>query len=143
MIAFRLLIQQFEIEREVLDAAFSEFHVRKTDALRNSRRVAARHFEHLIGHVDAHDLPFGTDNLSSDETDFSRAAAKIENDLAFAQITRRITATVIALDHFWRNDLEIFGVVFDRTAKFVRAFFCADGISLPDDGFSTLRLNHF
>ena len=138
-LSFQLSIQQFQIERQILDPAFAEFHVGVTDAFSDNRRVAACDLEHFVGHIDADHFPLWADNLCGDETDFSRAAAQIENRFAFAQITRWIAATVIALDYFLRNNVEIFGLVFDWTTKFIGAFSCADSISLPDDGFSTVE----
>src|SRR6266498_197555 len=54
-----------------------------------------------------------------------------------------MTATVIALDYFLRNDFEIFGLVIDRTTKFARAFLCSRRVTLADNGFSTMSVDHF
>ena len=126
-----------------MNTAFAKFHVRKTDPLRDDRRISARHLEHFIGHIDADHFAFEPDDLRGDKADFSRAAAQIEDDFAFAQITRRVAAPVITLDHFLRNHLEVFGVIMDRTAKFLRSFCCSRRVTLADDGFSALRLKHF
>ena len=79
--------------------------------------------QHFIRHIDADDFALRPDNLRGDETNFSRAAAEIEDGLAFAQILARIAATVIALDYFLRNGLEIFRFVIDGTTKFVGGAF--------------------
>jgi hypothetical protein len=138
----QLSIQQFQIESQILDPVFAEFHVGVTDPFGDNRRVAACDLEHFVGHIDPDHFPLWADNLRGDETDFSRAAAQIENRFAFTQITRWIAATVIALDYFLRNNFEIFGLVFSWTTKIIGAFSCTDSISLPDDGFSTLRIDH-
>src|SRR5206468_3965837 len=129
-IAFQLSIQQFQIEPQILDTAFAKFHVRVAEAFGDDRRIAPRDLQHLVGHIDANDFTVRPDDLCGDETDFSRAAAQIEDRFAFTQVTRGIATAVIALDHFSWNDLEIFRVVIYRTTQFVRAFFCARGITL-------------
>ena len=50
---------------------------------------------------------------------------EIEHRLAFAEILARIAAAVIAIDHFLRNDLEVFGIVIDRTTKLRLGVLCA------------------
>src|SRR5206468_4506790 len=101
----------------------------------NDWRIAAGDLKHFVGHIHANDSAFWPNDLPSNETNLSRAAAKIENRFAFAQMTRRITAAVIALDYFLGDDFKIIGAVFDRTAKFVRAFLCSRRVTLADDGF--------
>ena len=102
---FQFRVELFEIERQILDAAFAELDVRVTDPLRHDRRVPARDLQHFVGHVDADDLSVRPDDLRGDETDFSGPAAEIEHGLALAQIFARIAAAVVAFDHFLRDDL--------------------------------------
>ena len=110
-------IQQLEIERQILDAAFAKLDVGIADAFGDNWRVAPRDREHFVGHIHADDFAVRADDLRGDETDFAGAAAQIDNHFAFAQITRRIAATVIAFDHFLLNDLEVIQIVIDRTTK--------------------------
>jgi hypothetical protein len=98
--------------------------------------------EHFVRHIDTYHLASRPNNLSSDETDFSRAAAQIENRFAFAQLRRRVTTAVIALDYFLRNDLQIFRFVIDGTTKFVRPLLCSCRVPLTDNGFFAVGFNH-
>src|SRR6266540_484236 len=141
-IAFQLSIKQFQIERQILDTAFTKFYVRVGEAFGNDRRVASRHLQHFVRHINANHFPVWPDDLRSDKTDFSRATAEIENRFAFAQITRRIAAAVIALDHFLWNDAEICRLIINRTTKFLRALFCSRRITLADDAFLASTFDH-
>ena len=83
-------------------------------------------------------LPCGPTTCAAMKQIFPGPAAEIEHGLALAQILARIATTVIALDHFLRNRGEILRFVFDRTTKFVRAYFRSGRITLTDDGFRAL-----
>ena len=96
-------------------------------------------FQHLVRHVDPDHLSVGPNDLRGDETNLSGAAAEIEHRLALAQILARIAATVIALDHFLRNDFEILADCSRPDNKALsRANFRSRGITLTDDGFRAL-----
>ena len=84
-------------------------------------------------------FPSGADDLRGDEANLSCAAPEIEHRLACSQILARIAAAVIALDHFLRNDFEIFGIVIDRTTKFRFGGFGSGGVTFPDGGFGVDR----
>ena len=88
-------------------------------------------------------LPFGANDLSRDKANLSRPTAKIENHFAFAQITGRIAAAVIALDDFRRNYAQVCGVIFNGATEIVCAFFCSRRVTLADDGFGALWFNHW
>ena len=45
------------------------------------------------------------------------SAAEIEHGFARFEVFTRVAAAVVALDHLRRDDLEISGVIVDRTAK--------------------------
>src|SRR6516225_1762673 len=141
-VLLQLSIHQFEIERQVLNAAFVKFHVGVTDALGHDERITPRDFQHFICHIDADHFSFRSDNLSGDETDFARAAAEVENRLAFVHMTGGIATTIIALDHFSWNYFEIFRVVLYCTTEFVCAFFCSRRITLAYDGLFAPSFNH-
>ncbi len=83
-IAFQLSIKQFQIERQILDTAFTKFYVRVAEAFGNDRRVASRHLQHFVRHINADHFAVWPDDLRGDKTDFSGAAAQIENCFAFA-----------------------------------------------------------
>ena len=116
-IGLQVCVQFFQIERQVLDAALAELHVLKADGLADDGRVFARHGEHVVVHVHADDAARRPNDLRGDETNFSRAAAEVEHRLARLEIFRGITAAVIAVNDFLRDDLEILAVVFDGAAK--------------------------
>ena len=135
-------IQQFKIECQILDTAFAKLHVRVAEAFGDDRRVASRHLQHFVRHIDPNHFPVWPDNLRGKKTDFSGAAAQIENRFAVAEITRRVAATVIALDHFLWNDVEICRFIINRTTKFLRTLFCSSRVSLADDGFLASSFDH-
>jgi len=72
----QIAVEQFEVQREVLDAAFAEFDVRVTQLFRDDRRVPPRHREHFIRHVHADDAALRADGLGGDEANFSGATAR-------------------------------------------------------------------
>ena len=110
-------IEFFQIEREVLNTALAKLDVGVTDFFRDHRRIASRHPEHLVCHIDADHFAARSDDLRRDEADLPGAAAEIENGFALAYVFARIAAAVIPLDHFLRNDFEVFAVVVDRATK--------------------------
>src|SRR5262249_580461 len=131
-----------EIERQILNAAFAEFDVRTADAFGHDRCVAPRDLQHFVRHIDANYFSFRTHNLRGNEANFSGSTADIENYFAFVQITRRIAASIIELDHFARNDFEILGLIIDRTTKFLRSFLRSGRVALTNNSFPTSRFDH-
>jgi len=71
--SFQLGVEQIDAQRQVLDPAFAKVDVRITDPLGDDRRVPARDFQHLVGHVDADHFASRADDLGGDETNFSGA----------------------------------------------------------------------
>jgi hypothetical protein len=52
--------------------------------------VPARDLEHGLVHVDADDAPARPHDLGRDVADLARAAAEVEDDLARAEVARRV-----------------------------------------------------
>lgn len=114
-IGFEFAVEEFEIEREVLDTAFAELDIGIADALGDDGGVAACDFEHGIGHINADDFSFGADDLRSDETNLTGAASEIENCFPGFYILTGVAAAIIFFDNFFWNNFEIFRVVVYRT----------------------------
>ena len=108
---------------------FLEFDVRPSDPIGNRLSMAVGQFEHVVVHVDADDATMRSDDLGSDVADFSAAASEVENGLSRFDPFRRITTSVIALDQFRRQYVEIFVLVIDRTAQRYFRFSRSIGVS--------------
>ena len=132
---FQFSVEFFQIEREILDAAFAKLDVGIADALRDDGRVAACDFEHVVGHIHADNAPLRADHLRGDEANFPRAAAEIEHGLAFADIGARVAAAVVALNDFLRNDFEPARIVLHRAAERGFAALRTGGVAVFDGGF--------
>lgn len=128
-------VEDFQIEREVLDAAFAELDVGVADVSRDDGRVAAGDFQHVIGHVHADDFAGGADDLGGDEADFSCAGAEVEHGFAGPQVLGGIAAAVVFLNDFGGDGLEELRIVLHRAAERGLGFGGGGGVALAGGGF--------
>jgi hypothetical protein len=108
----------------------------ESNRLTDGSLVLARDGEHVVVHIDTDDAAGGPDDLRGDETDFSGAAAEVEDGFAGAEITGWIAAAVIALDYFGRDDFQVLTVVFDRTTEGFDARLCRIAVAITDGAFN-------
>ena len=76
-----------------------------------------RKLKHFIGHIDTDDSPFWAHNLGGDKANFATTGSKVEHRFAFFDVARGVTASIVAVEHFLRNDFQEFRVVINGAAK--------------------------
>ena len=108
---------------QILDAGAFEGDIVPSHTLGHRLAVGFSQIEHGRIEIHADDPALRSHNLRNDVTDLAAAAAQVEHSFALAYEARRIAAAVIAVEDFLGDDLEIFAVVFHRTAQGVLAGF--------------------
>src|SRR5204863_2456983 len=102
---------------QILNAAFAEFNIVKSDRLADHRRVLPGQRQHVVIHVHADDAPRRPHNLRGDKTNLPGSAADIQNGFSMLEMFGRVAAAIVVVDDFLWNDLQKLTIVFDGTTK--------------------------
>src|SRR5260370_5631524 len=98
--------------------------------------------QHLIVRIDADNLALRANNLRGDVADLAGARTQIEDDIAFADKCRRVSASIVALFDFIRYDAEVLLVILDRTTKARLATMSRPAVSFVDGVFHINGCTH-
>jgi hypothetical protein len=77
-----ILFNSVDVQREILDVAFTKADAIAAEFLRHLILVLACQIEHFISHVDANHLAFRADELCRHVTDLASTAAEVEHSVA-------------------------------------------------------------
>ena len=118
-------VEEFVVEPQVLNARLAEFHVRVTQPAGDFGLIAASELEHLVIEIHADHAALAPNALRENKAGLPAAAAEIHNRVARHRGAGGIATAVVALDDFFGNGLEEFGVIIHRRAeaglRFVRS----------------------
>jgi hypothetical protein len=99
------LINKLKVCSQILNLAVIELDVMIAKSVADGLLILSRKLQHWGIKVHADHFAFSPDDLRDDVAGFTAAGAKVENDLALFDVTRRIPTAVIPLNDFIRDDL--------------------------------------
>jgi hypothetical protein len=114
-VAHRILCQPFlefvQVQAQVLNLPLAELDVVVAQRVADRPLVFTSEMQHRLVEVYADDSPGPSDLLCTDVADLPSAGAQVQNHLSLADPPARIAATVVTLDDFLGQRLQILRVV--------------------------------